>query len=124
MTMSDPRLNTHGARLSALRATFLVAAHHGVSLRPEDLPKLTDGDLAPSVMQSLTHAGFRTRQIDHGTWATLSGLGTAYPALLPMRDGRWVILVLTVVKEAGRVRADSVAWSEAGASIRYVSRSR
>ena len=109
MTISDPKLGQELAfqerRLSALRATFLVASHHGVSLRPQDLPGLVDGDMAPSVANALSLAGFRTRLLDDCTWATAAELGTAYPALMPMTDGRWVILVLVVVKEDGPMAA-------------------
>ena len=109
MTISDPKLGQELAfqerRLSALRATFLVASHHGIALRPEDLPQLVAGDMAPSVATALAVAGFRTRLLEGCNWATAAELGTAYPALLPMRDGRWVILVLVVVKEAGPMAA-------------------
>ena len=42
-------MEAQSRRLTALRAAFLVASHHGIALRPEDLPELTDGDMAPSV---------------------------------------------------------------------------
>ena len=57
MTIADPRLARelaeHEHQLSALRATFLIASHHGVALRPEDLPALAPGDLVPSVGAAL-----------------------------------------------------------------------
>lgn len=109
MTMSDPKLGQQLAlqerRLSALRATFLVASHHGVALRPEDLPPLVDGDMVGSVATALTRAGFRTQLIEGCNWATAAELGTAYPALVPMADGKWVILVLVVVKDEGPMAA-------------------
>ena len=109
MTISDSKpgqeLAFQERRLSALRATFLVASHHGTALRPEDLPQLVAGDMVPSVATALTVAGFRTRLLEGCNWATAAELGTAYPALLPMQDGRWVILVLVVVKEAGPMAA-------------------
>ena len=43
-------LAAQSKRLTALRAAFLVAAHHGVALKPEDLPRLTEGDLTASVI--------------------------------------------------------------------------
>mgnify|MGYP006151749611 CR=1 FL=1 len=67
--------------------------------------KLDAGDLMPSVTLSLTRAGFRTRLIQRGTWATASGLGSAYPALAPMKDGSWVILIVTMSPETGPVAA-------------------
>ena len=97
MSIADPRLAQELAaqapHLSALRATFLVALHHGVMLEPGQLPRLTDGDILPSVTQALARAGFATRLLRRGTWKTAAGLGSAYPALVPMQDGRWVILV-------------------------------
>ena len=57
MTMSDPKLARdvalHETQMTALRAAFLVAAHHGVALRPEELPKVVAGDLVPSVSAAL-----------------------------------------------------------------------
>ena len=99
MTIADPQLAKELAQkehqMSALRATFLIASHHGVALRAEDLPALAEGDLVPSVTSALGKAGFRTRVLTKGGWATLAGLGSAYPALIPMRDGAWVILIQT-----------------------------
>ena len=109
MTLSDPKLAEELARrehqMSALRATFLIASHHGVALRPEDLPVLVEGDLAPSVLASLGKAGFRTRLLDKGGWAMLAGLGSAYPALTPMADGSWVILIQTTAQNGDPVAA-------------------
>lgn len=109
MTISDPKpgqeLAYQERRLSALRATFLVASHHGLSLRPEDLPQLVEGDMAPLVATALAGAGLRTRLLEGCNWATAAEPGTACPALLPMQDGRRVILVLVVVKEAGPMAA-------------------
>ncbi len=108
MTISDPQLAKEMAlrdhQMSALRATFLIAAHYGVTLKPEELPKLADGDLVPSVVASLDRAGFRTRVLQRCSWATAAGLGSAYPALIPMKDGSWVILIM-VPKEGGAVAA-------------------
>ena len=103
MTISDPRLAQEIAlrapQLSALRATFLVAIHHGVTLGPEDLPQAEAADLAAAIMASLQQAGLRTRLLRPCKWPVLSRLGTAYPALVPMRDGRWVILVHVLAGE-------------------------
>lgn len=97
MSVSDPNLARELAlrhhQMSALRATFLIAAHHGVALRPEDLPRLVEGDIAPSVMATLTASGFRVRRIDKASWAKISGLGSAYPALVACKDGAWLIVV-------------------------------
>ena len=109
MTISDPRLAGELAarerQLSALRATFLIASHHGVALKPEELPALAEGDLLPSVTAALGRAGFRTRVLQRGGWAMLAGLGSAYPALCPMADGGWVILIQTTVQGEAPVAA-------------------
>lgn len=109
MTLSDPRLARELAerehQLSALRATFLIASHHGVQLRPEELPALAAGDLAPSVIAALDKAGFRTRLLTRGGWAMLAGLGSAYPAMVPMVDGAWVILIQTTAQNGAPVAA-------------------
>ena len=97
MTVSDPRLASELAerdrQLSALRATFLIAAHHGIALRPEDLPRLVEGDITPSVLKALAEAGFRARLIERAGWKVISGLGTAVPAIAGRRAASWVIVV-------------------------------
>lgn len=104
MSVSDPKLARELAlrdcQMTALRATFLIAAHHGVALRPEDLPRLTDGDLAASITASLTAAGFHTKLVERGTWAKIAGLGAAYPAMVGRRDGGWLIVVAILPGEA------------------------
>lgn len=105
MSLHDPtdvqEMDSQARRLTALRATFLIAAHHGVSLRAEDLPQLVAADMAPSVIAALRTAGFRARLVEKADWEVAAGLGTAYPALAPMRDGRWCILVLVLAKAGG-----------------------
>lgn len=97
MSVSDPNLARelalHHHQMSALRATFLIAAHHGVTLRPEDLPRLVEGDIAPSVLATLRKAGFRTRLIEKANWAKITGLGAACPAMTGCRNGAWLIVV-------------------------------
>ena len=72
MSIADPNLAKELAQrehqLSALRATFLIASHHGVALRPEELPALVDGDLVPSVTAALGRAGFTP-----GCWTAAPG---------------------------------------------------
>ncbi len=109
MTMADPKLAKELAarehQMSALRATFLIASHHGAALKAEELPRLDDGDMVPSVTDALTRAGFRTRLMKRCNWASVAGLGSAYPALVPMKDGSWVILIVTATPEGGPVAA-------------------
>ena len=109
MSIADPKLARELAerenQMSALRATFLIASHHGVALRPEDLPTLVEGDMLPSVTAALGRAGFRTRVLAKGGWATLAGLGSAYPALVPTQGGGWVILIQTTEQDGAPVAA-------------------
>ncbi|MFN3615082.1 MAG: peptidase domain-containing ABC transporter [Rubrimonas sp.] len=85
---------TLAPQLTALRAAFLIAGHHGVSLGPDALPVLTEGDMTASVVAALEAAGFRVRTLQRCDWDRARGLGSALPALAPMRDGRWIILVM------------------------------
>jgi subfamily B ATP-binding cassette protein HlyB/CyaB len=109
MTMSDPKLAKELAlrehQLTALRAAFLIAAHHGVSLRAEDLPQLTEGDMVASVTAALTKVGLTARLLERCTADTAATLGTAYPALIPCADGSWIILITVMQKDGATVAA-------------------
>ncbi len=103
MTILDPRLSplltNLAPQLSALRCVFLLVTHHGVSLAAEALPNLVEGDMVPSVRDTLIEAGFRVKVLQSRSWRTLSGLGSACPALAVLQDGQWVI-VIQVLKTA------------------------
>ena len=103
MAMIDPRLapqlTDFAPQLTALRSAFLLATHHGVHLPPEGLPEVVEGDMTASVTAALTAAGFRVRALSKQKWRAASALGSAYPALVPLRDGRWVILVQCMVND-------------------------
>lgn len=103
MSLHDPTeiqsMDSQARRLTALRAAFLIASHHGISLRAEDLPPLVAGDMAPSLLSALGRAGFRCRIVNGADWQVAAGLGTAYPALAAMRDGRWCILVMVLTRD-------------------------
>ena len=109
MSVSDPNLAKElalrTAQLSALRATFLVAAHHGVTLAAEELPRLDQGDMVREVATALDRSGFRSKLLTRCTWKTAAELGTAYPALIPMSGGGWVVLVLVVTNDQGQMAA-------------------
>ena len=104
MSVSDPRLASELAardrQLTALRAVFLIAAHHGVALRAEDLPRLVEGDITPSVLKALSENGFQARLIEKARWKTVAGLGAAVPAMAGRPDGSWVIIVALMPGEA------------------------
>lgn len=108
MSNLDPRFaEIHGPdapHMTALRALFLVALHHGVTLGPTDLPQLDGSDFAPALIGTLTRAGFRTRLIARARFSQAANLGSAYPVLAERRDGRWFILI-HVVGEGSDARA-------------------
>ncbi|WP_225030240.1 peptidase domain-containing ABC transporter [Xinfangfangia pollutisoli] len=123
MSAEDPTqtraMEAQTRRLTGLRAAFLVASHHGVALRPEDLPSLVGPDMTRNLAEALERAGFRTRRIPRCSWATAAKLGTAYPALVPLRDGGWLILVLVVVKD-GQPMAAVMDPAQESAGIKLV----
>ena len=127
MSIADPRLAQELAaqapHLSALRATFLLALHHGTMLDPGQLPRITEGDIAPSVISALSRAGFRTRMLRRCGWKTAAGLGSAYPALVPMANGSWVILVHTIQTADGPAAAIPDP-SEEAAGVQVMLRAR
>ncbi len=86
-------------QLTGLRALFLVAIHHGRQVNPEELTKAAalineDEALGEQVMGRLMHqAGLRAKKLKRCTWADITSLGSAYPALVARRDGGWMIAV-------------------------------
>jgi len=102
-------------QMSALRALFLLALHHGVTLPPAEFPDLSpDGGFAPAMAAALGRAGLRTRIVSGAPWRKASGLGSAYPVLAEMRGGAWVILIHTLKGPQGEQAAilDPAAESE------------
>ena len=82
--------------LTALRCFFLVALHHGLRPRPEDLPAIEGRDMLPPLLRALRSAGMKGRVLHRCGWEKAGALGTAYPAMLLRRDGSWAILVQVV----------------------------
>ncbi|WP_203071106.1 peptidase domain-containing ABC transporter [Falsiroseomonas ponticola] len=82
--------------LTAIRCVFLVAMHHGLRLRPDQLPAVAEGDMLAPVLRALRAAGLKARALRGCGWDKASALGTAYPAMLLRRDGSWAILIQTV----------------------------
>src|SRR3712207_693182 len=94
---ADPGASrTLAPELTALRCLFLVAMHHGLQLAPEELPAIEGPDMLRPVLGAMRKAGLKTRVLRDCGWEKAAGLGTAYPALAPRRDGSWVILVHVV----------------------------
>jgi ATP-binding cassette subfamily B protein len=79
--------------LTALRCLFLLAMHHGLQLRPEDLPLTTAPDMVPKVLRAMRQVGLRGRALRNCSWLTARSLGSAFPVLAIRRDGGWIILV-------------------------------
>ena len=64
-----------------LSATFLVAAHHGVTLAAEELPRLDQGDMVREVAAALDRSGFRSKLLTRCTWKTAAELGIVLKTL-------------------------------------------
>ncbi len=81
---------------TALYCLALVARHHGIDLSVERLQHayaLADGPIAPVLLLRMAKdAGLRARRTQL-TWEALSGLGDAYPALVHLANGNWVVVV-------------------------------
>ena len=78
--------------LTALRSLFLLAMHHGCHLTPEQVAAAQGGDVQEGVLRVLRQAGFEARALAACTWRDVANLGSAFPALAVMQDGRWQIL--------------------------------
>jgi len=80
------------ASLTALRALFLLAMHHGCHLSPDQISAAQGSDILAGVLRVLAQAGFDARALHHGQWRDITGLGSAFPVLAIMNDGNWQIL--------------------------------
>ena len=107
--------------MTALRALFLLAVHHGVTLGPHDLPQLAEPDFAPALIDTLGRLGFRSRLMTQASWSQAASLGSAYPVLAERRDGRWVILV-QVVGSGAEARAAVLDPATEAEGIRLIER--
>jgi subfamily B ATP-binding cassette protein HlyB/CyaB len=90
---------------TALRSAFLVTAHHGRRLTPEQLSEINSTDTLPSLLKTLRRAGFACRALKRRKWIDAISLGKAYPAMILGKTGRWVILVGTANDDAGEPTA-------------------
>jgi ATP-binding cassette, subfamily B, bacterial HlyB/CyaB len=89
---------------TALRSLFLVAMHHGVQLRPEDLAKGDPKDPLGTVLRIMYDAGLKGKVLRVG-WDDLGALGSAYPVMAIAKDGRWLIVLQVVAGEHGNIGA-------------------
>jgi ATP-binding cassette, subfamily B, bacterial HlyB/CyaB len=91
---------------TALRSLFLVALHHGVQLRPEQLGAGgNQGDPLGSIKRIMRESGFSSRVIKHCKWETLWQLGSAFPAMAIQKTGTWVILIQVLKANDGEMVA-------------------
>ncbi len=111
--------------LTALRCLFLLAAHHGQTLAPEELPADAQGRaMLPAVLAALGKAGLKARTLRGCGWDKAAGLGTAYPALALRRDGRWMILVHVVPGPDGTMMAAIYDPAEEQAGVQLLPKAR
>jgi len=80
-------------QLTALRSLYLVAAHHGLFIAPEELVAEGEPDLYLRLLRVMRRVGLRGRLLRGRGWKTLTRLGSAYPVLAQKRDGSWLIIV-------------------------------
>ena len=90
------------AHFTALRCLFLVAAHHGVTVPPEQLAVADAADTTGAVMRLMREAGMACRLLRHRSWADLTTLGSAYPAMAERTDGGWVIVASPIAAPDGQ----------------------
>ncbi|TDX31267.1 peptidase domain-containing ABC transporter [Rhodovulum visakhapatnamense] len=92
-------------QLSTLRGAFLIAAHNGIILSPDELPDLGQDDLAPGLMALFAAKGLRCRLIGKAGWRMASRLGQGLPVLAEVEQGRWIVLVHAGLVEKARTAA-------------------
>jgi ATP-binding cassette, subfamily B, bacterial HlyB/CyaB len=111
--------------LTALRCLFLLAAHHGLPLAPEELPSAASGPaMLPAVLAALGKAGLKARALRRCGWDKAAGLGTAYPALALRRDGGWMVLVHVMPGPDGPPMAAVLDPAEEPEGVRLIPKER
>ena len=89
---------------TALQCLVKVAAHHGADLSVDGLRhSYAVGDAPISralLLRMAKESGLRARSIRLG-WEDLLGLGGAFPALIPLANGNWVVAVGSIQNSAG-----------------------
>jgi ATP-binding cassette subfamily B protein len=93
------------AHHTAVRCAFLVSAHHGRRLEPDQLGAIDARDTLRSMVKVMRAAGFDCRALKRRKWDDVIALGKAYPAMAIHKSGRWVILVGIVPDDAGGMSA-------------------
>jgi subfamily B ATP-binding cassette protein HlyB/CyaB len=94
MTVDDategPQLSPHH---TALRCAFLVTAHHGRRLPPDQLVTIEERDPLRSMIRVLRGASFECRALKNRRWKDVIALGKVFPVMAVYKTGRWAIVV-------------------------------
>jgi ATP-binding cassette, subfamily B, bacterial HlyB/CyaB len=89
---------------TALDCLARVAVHHGVDLSVERLRHVYAVDGTPPSVDLLVRmakeAGLRA-QATRLDWGVLSRMGDAYPVLLKLENGNWVVILRTAERSDG-----------------------
>ena len=109
---------------TALRCLFLIAMHHGVHLRDDELVAAEQPETVPSMLSSMRKLGLMGRALRQCKWDQAGALGTAYPALVARRDGSWVILIHVVANASGERVAAILDPAEERKGVQLVSRAQ
>jgi len=83
-------------RLTALRAVYLVALHHGLQIGPEKLQCAADVEPVAAILGLMSDAGLAGKLLRGKKWVDLAGLGSAIPALAEQKEGNWLIVASVV----------------------------
>ena len=78
---------------TALRCLFMMALHHGITLRPEHLSAVSETDTIGSALRMLEAAGLHGKALHRIKWRDLCALAPTFPVIALMRDGHWVMLL-------------------------------
>ncbi|MDX2143149.1 MAG: peptidase domain-containing ABC transporter [Rhodospirillaceae bacterium] len=91
--------------MTALRALFLVAMHHGVQIAPEKFSGVSEADTVGSLLRLMREVGLAGKLLRNRVWEDLTGLGSAYPVMAEHVDGTWTIIASTMPGPDGTVVA-------------------
>jgi subfamily B ATP-binding cassette protein HlyB/CyaB len=84
---------------TALRCLFVLALHRGIVLKPENFSGFSDRDTIGSVLRVMTEVGLEGRLLRGCRWSRINNLSEAFPLMVMIQDGHWIVL-LDVVENA------------------------
>jgi ATP-binding cassette subfamily B protein len=87
--------------LTALRALFLVAMHHGVQVPAEQMLQADPNDTVSAVLGLMRELGLNGKLLSRRSWRDVSRLGSAYPAMAERTDGTWLIVASALPPQDG-----------------------